>query len=107
MTIWRDQTVVFTGTSTGTALAAAGVPLLFQVGGVQTVGGDVNGVNALWADFRIYNREWKQPDVDYAYNVKTRWDYYADVSIKPWELPLTPTPPVVTFLSRLALMGAG
>lgn len=104
--IWRDQTLVFTGASTGAALAALSDPW-FQLGGVLSANGTANGVNALWADFRIYNREWKQPDVDYAYNVKTRWDYYADTSIKPWELPLTPTPPVTTFLSRLALMGAG
>lgn len=96
ITIWRDLEIVQSGLSAGDVLPTLSGETYMLIGGINdSSSSGANGVNALWADFRVYNRAWTQVDVEYAFKPETRWDYYLQLGVKPWELPLAP-PPVIT-----------
>src|SRR6185295_17475254 len=63
ITLWRDQVQIATVQAAGTPVSAVDFAPAFSIG--RTV--NATGVNAMWADFRIYNRKWTQTDVNYAY----------------------------------------
>ncbi len=84
--VWRDLELVESGTSAGVALATAFANPVMYVGGVSDLtASGADGVNALWADFRVYNRAWTQNDVNYAHAPYSRWDYYRQSHNKPYE----------------------
>ncbi len=96
ITIWRDLEIVERGSVAGGPLTSAAVDNVMLIGAVYEASASAkDGVNALWADFRVYNRAWTQVDVEYAFKPETRWDYYLQLGVKPWELPFGP-PPVIT-----------